>query len=116
MFYYKKGKCKACQKVCPAEAVDFEQEDELVEEAIGSIIVATGYDLYTVEKQGPYPERLGYGEYGYGTDPDIIDGLQNSPRNTANIPIPVSALSIVCIRWRLQLPELSLLILIGKTG
>ena len=74
--FYKKGKCKACQKVCPADAVDFEQTDEFVEEDVGGIIVATGYDLYTVEKQGPYPERLGYGEYGYGTDPDILDGLQ----------------------------------------
>ena len=36
-------------------------------EAVGGIVVATGYDLYTVAKQGPYPERLGYGEYGYGT-------------------------------------------------
>jgi heterodisulfide reductase subunit A len=74
--YFTKGKCKACQKVCPADAVDFEQTDEFVEEMVGGIVVATGFDLYTVDKQGPYPEYLGYGEYGYGKDPDILDGLQ----------------------------------------
>jgi len=74
--YFTKGKCKACQKVCPADAVDFEQVDEFVEEEVGGIVVATGFDLYTTEKQGPYPDYSGYGEYGYGEDPDIIDGLQ----------------------------------------
>jgi heterodisulfide reductase subunit A len=74
--YFTKGKCKVCQKVCPAGAVDYDQSDEFVEEEVGAIVVATGYDLYTVEQQGPYPEYLGYGEYGYGRDPDIIDGLQ----------------------------------------
>ena len=70
--YYKKGKCKACEKVCPADAVDFEQVDEYVEEEVGGIVVATGFDLYTTEKQGPYPDYSGYGEYGYGEDPDIM--------------------------------------------
>jgi heterodisulfide reductase subunit A len=74
--YFTKGKCKVCQKICPAGAIDYDQSDAYVEEEVGAIIVATGYDLYSVDKQGPYPEYLGYGEYGYGQDPDIIDGLQ----------------------------------------
>jgi heterodisulfide reductase subunit A len=65
--WFTKGKCKVCQKVCPADAIDFDQEDELIEEEVGAILVSTGYDLI---------ERGRYGEYGYGQIPDVIDGLQ----------------------------------------
>jgi heterodisulfide reductase subunit A len=74
--YFENGKCRVCEKMCKPNAIDFEQQDAFVEEEVGSIIVATGYDLYTTEKQGPYPDYAGYGEYGYGSDPDIIDGLK----------------------------------------
>ena len=74
--YYIKGKCRLCEKVCQVGAVDFEQTDEFVEEEVGAIVVATGFDLYEVEKHGKYPDLQGYGEYGYGEDPDVIDGLQ----------------------------------------
>ena len=33
-------------KVCPTTAVDFTQQDEVIEEEVGAIVVATGYDLY----------------------------------------------------------------------
>ncbi len=65
--YYKKGKCRLCEKVCPAEAIVFDQEDRFVEEEVGSIVVATGFDLLP---------RDVYGEYGYGKYPDVIDSLQ----------------------------------------
>ncbi|SNB47188.1 CoB--CoM heterodisulfide reductase iron-sulfur subunit A family protein [Geobacter sp. DSM 9736] len=69
------GKCGVCQKVCGPGAVDYEQQDELVTEPVGAIVVATGFDLYDI---GPKPEDSiyeGYGEFGYGTIPDVIDGL-----------------------------------------
>ena len=65
--YYKTGKCKVCQKVCQAGAVVFDQPDEIITEKVGAIVVATGYELLP---------RSVYGEYGYGTYPDVIDGLQ----------------------------------------
>jgi len=65
--WFTKGKCKVCQEFCPAEAIDFEQEDEIIEEEVGAILVATGYDLI---------DRGLYGEYGYGKIEDVIDGLQ----------------------------------------
>jgi heterodisulfide reductase subunit A len=64
--YFTKGKCRVCEKVCPAGAIDFEQQDTFVEEQVGAIIVATGFDLYPKEE---------IGEYGYGDVPDVIDGL-----------------------------------------
>ncbi|MGO0122052.1 4Fe-4S binding protein [Desulfothermobacter acidiphilus] len=62
-----KGKCGVCQKVCPAGAIDYHQQDSLHQEEVGAIVVATGFDLFPWEKT--------YGEYGYGRYPDVITGL-----------------------------------------
>jgi len=57
--------CRACEEICPNEAIDFQQEDTIVEESVGAIIVATGYELFP-----------GDGIKEYASDPDVIDGLQ----------------------------------------
>ena len=74
--HYQKGKCGVCAKVCPTGAVDYAQEDVVVEEKVGSIVVATGYQVWSVGKAAKDYPYIGYGEYGYGTHPDILDGLQ----------------------------------------
>jgi heterodisulfide reductase subunit A len=60
-------KCGRCVKVCPAKAIDLEQQSEVVEEVVGAIVVATGYELYPAEK---------IPEYSYGAANDVIDSLQ----------------------------------------
>ncbi len=65
--YFQKGVCRICEKVCPIDAIDFEQQDEIVEEQVGAIIIATGYDLMPMSEQG---------EYGAGKYKDVIDGMQ----------------------------------------
>lgn len=72
---FKSGKCGVCQKVCGPGAVDFEQEDQLVVEPVGAIVVATGFELYTIDKKPDDSAIVGYGEFGYGKIPDVIDGL-----------------------------------------
>jgi len=72
------GKCGICQKVCPTGAVDFEQEDSMLSESVGAIVVATGFDLFEWEKA--------YGEYGYGQFPDVITGLQFERMSNASGP------------------------------
>ncbi len=62
------GKCGVCTKVCPTQAIDFEDRDELVTEAVGAIVMATGFDQFDWASK--------YGEYGYGRFPDVISGLQ----------------------------------------
>jgi heterodisulfide reductase subunit A len=59
--------CDKCLRVCPTKAIDFNDEDKLVEEEVGVVIVATGYDLYPAERLK---------EYGYGLYRDVIDSLQ----------------------------------------
>jgi len=65
--YFKTGKCRLCEKHCPTGAIDYEQHETFMEENVGVIIVATGYDLLSKEN---------IGEYGYGKYKDVIDGLQ----------------------------------------
>jgi len=65
--WFKSGKCKVCQKVCPADAIDYEQEDRLVTARYGAIVVASGFDTHKLDK---------YGEYAYGKHPDVITSLE----------------------------------------
>ena len=74
--YFKTGKCEMCKKVCGREAIDFTQQDTFVTEDVGSIIVATGYKLYSIDKKPEDSIYKGYGEYGYGKFKNVINGLQ----------------------------------------
>ena len=65
--YLTRGRCRLCEKVCQAGAIDFSQKPELLELDVGVIIVATGFDIY-LPKDMP---ELGYGRY-----PDVIVGLE----------------------------------------
>jgi heterodisulfide reductase subunit A2 len=73
--WFKTGKCGVCQKVCGPGAVDFEQQDTLIVEAVGAIVVATGFDLYTIDEKPKGSPIKGYGEFGHGKIPDVIDGM-----------------------------------------
>ena len=65
--YFKYGICRACEKICPAGAVDFAQKSVEKNLDVGAIILATGYDLYD-------PSVLG--RYLYGKHPNVITSLQ----------------------------------------
>ncbi len=65
--YLRTGKCRLCEKTCPTGAIDYNQNETFIEENVGVIIVATGYDLLSKDS---------IGEYGYGQYKDVIDGLQ----------------------------------------
>jgi len=63
-----KGKCSLkCQEVCGTDAIDFEMEESFVDFRVGSIIVATGYQMWD-------PAKIP--DYGYGKSPNIITGLE----------------------------------------
>jgi heterodisulfide reductase subunit A len=65
--YYKTGKCKVCEIVCPTKAIRFDQPDQIIEEEIGAIVLATGFEI---KRSDFFPE------YGQGRYKDVIDGLQ----------------------------------------
>ncbi len=59
--------CGKCADVCEPKAIDYDMKPEIVEEKVGAIIVATGYELYPKEKMA---------EYGNGRYVNVLDGLQ----------------------------------------
>jgi heterodisulfide reductase subunit A len=65
--YFLKGKCRACEKYCEREAIDFEQQDKIAEIDVGNIILTTGYDPFD-----PTPIV----KYGYGRLPNVVTGLE----------------------------------------
>ena len=48
------GKCGICEKFCQAGAIDYTQQDEIITEAYGAIVVATGFDTIKLDKYGEY--------------------------------------------------------------
>jgi len=75
--YFIKGKCRACEKFCEANAINFEQEEEIVEVDVGSIIVTTGFDQL---------DPTAIGQYGYGRYDNVYSGLQFERMNNASGP------------------------------
>lgn len=71
-----KPRCGLCAKKCIPQAIHYDDQDELVTEEVGAVVVATGYRLYNIKKDQPETKHTGYGEYGYGIYKDVIDGLQ----------------------------------------
>ena len=65
--YFKTGKCRACEKFCEAGAVNFEQEDQIVEVEVGAIILSTGYNAFD-----PSPIT----QYGYKRFDNVLTGLE----------------------------------------
>ncbi len=65
--YYIKGTCKACEKFCPTNCIDFAQEDEIMTVEVGNVILATGWDLFDTRR---------ITQYGYGRLPNVYTSLE----------------------------------------
>ena len=63
----KTGKCGLCEKMCSAGAIDYKQQDELIEREYGAIVVATGFQPMDISALG---------EYGYAENPDVVTSLE----------------------------------------
>lgn len=60
-------KCELCVKKCgDKKAIDLDMKDTNVEIKVGTIIVATGFDLYEVQKKE---------EWGYGVYDNVLTGI-----------------------------------------
>ncbi len=63
----KNGKCGLCAKVCAAGAIDYKQQDEIIEEKYGAIVVATGFNPISMDK---------FDEFAYSQSKDVITSLE----------------------------------------
>ena len=53
--WFERQRCGACRKLCPTDAINFDQEDEIIEVNVGNIIIATGwkpFDCTTIPQYG----------------------------------------------------------------
>jgi heterodisulfide reductase subunit A len=60
-------RCGKCKDVCEKKAIDYDMKETIVEEEVGAVVVATGYDLYTMQALG---------EYGGEKYEDVVNGLE----------------------------------------
>jgi heterodisulfide reductase subunit A2 len=65
--YLQSGKCGACQRFCPAGAVNFEDKDREIQLNVGSIILSPGFKTY---------DPSGDDRLGYKTSADIMTSLE----------------------------------------
>ena len=65
--YFKKGKCRACEKFCPAGAVNFEDSARELTINVGSIILSTGFTPF---------DPASHDVYGYNRHPNIVTSLE----------------------------------------
>jgi heterodisulfide reductase subunit A len=71
------GKTFLCKDACPADAIDFEQQEEFVDLEVDAIIVATGFDL-----MDPHLKP----EFGYGVYPEVMTGIEFERLSSASGP------------------------------
>ena len=64
---WKGKKCGVCAKVCPADAIDYEQEDSVIDVEVGAVILTPGYELF---------DTGNISEYGHGFAPNVVTNLE----------------------------------------
>jgi heterodisulfide reductase subunit A len=65
--YLTKGACKLCEKACPAEAVNFDDEDKIVTLNCGAVVLASGIDPY---------DPVAQGQYGYKRFKNVVTSIE----------------------------------------
>jgi heterodisulfide reductase subunit A len=65
--YFQRGKCRACERFCTQDAIDFNQKDKIMELEIGTIVLATGFKDFDPSISP---------QYGYGQLDNVLTGLE----------------------------------------
>jgi heterodisulfide reductase subunit A2 len=101
--YFQKGRCRACEKVCPTKAVRLQDREQDLELEVGAVILAAGYDLALVAQAG---------EYGHGRYANVVTSLEyermlsatgphgSEPRRPSDGKLPRRTAWIQCVASR----------------
>ena len=76
--FFTRGVCKMCEKVCPAGAINYEDEDRTLEIPAGAIILATGINAF---------DPIGFGNFGYRRFPNVVTSLEFERMLSASGPL-----------------------------
>ncbi len=67
IYFKKKGRCMACKKFCPADAVNLDEEAKVRKMRVGAMVLATGF--------APY-DPLSRDTFSYGRHPNVVTSLE----------------------------------------
>jgi len=65
--YLVRGKCKACEKFCPADAIFFDDRQEEISLNVGAVVLASGSQTY---------DPLTYDTFGYAKSDNVVTSLE----------------------------------------
>jgi heterodisulfide reductase subunit A len=65
--YFKKGKCKACEKFCPAQAINFDDRETELTLKVGAVVLAQGSRAF---------DPAVHDTFGYTKHPNIVTSLE----------------------------------------
>ncbi|MFP4390930.1 MAG: 4Fe-4S dicluster domain-containing protein, partial [Desulfococcaceae bacterium] len=65
--YLQRGRCKACVKFCPTDAINFDDKERDYELKVGAIILSPGLDRYNPKVRA---------ELGFGRWPNVVTSIQ----------------------------------------
>ena len=65
--FFKKGKCRACEKFCPAGAINFDEKETETTLNVGSLIMAPGFKSFDPNRYDTYP---------YAALPNVVTSLE----------------------------------------
>jgi heterodisulfide reductase subunit A len=65
--YFKKGKCKACEKFCPAQAINFDDRETELTLKVGAVVLSQGSRTF---------DPAVHDTFGYTKHPNIVTSLE----------------------------------------
>jgi heterodisulfide reductase subunit A len=65
--YFQRGKCRACEKFCPAEAINFEDTEKRYELQVGAVLLSPGLAPYDPSQR----QEMGFNRWG-----NVVTSLQ----------------------------------------
>jgi len=65
--YFKKGKCKACEKFCPSHAIKFDDQEKQIILKVGAVVLAQGSRAF---------DPAVHDTFGYTKHPNIVTSLE----------------------------------------
>lgn len=65
--HFKTGECGLCEKVCQAGAIDYEQEEEILDIEVGAVVLTPGFKEFDATKRS---------EFGLGFCDNVVSNVQ----------------------------------------
>jgi len=67
IYFVKNGKCGACKKLCPTDAVDFDQKATTETLKVGSVVLSPGFEPF---------DPTGFDNYLYAKLPNVVTSME----------------------------------------